>query len=41
MKSKHCTDGKKAICSNFCSNHLNDTISHKSTIAASDTGSYR
>ena len=41
MKSKHCTYGKKANFSIFCNNHLNDIISHKSTIAASDTGSYR
>lgn len=41
MKSKHCIYGKKAACSDFCSHHFNDTISHRSTIAASDTGSYR
>ena len=35
MKSKHCTYGKKATCSNFGSNHTYDTISHKSKIAAS------
>jgi len=34
MKSKHCTYGKKAACSDFCSYHIDDTISHKSTIAA-------
>ena len=34
MKSKHCTYGKKATCSDFCSYRLNDTIPHKSTIAA-------
>ena len=35
MKSKHCTYGKKATYSDFCSYRLNDTIPHKSTIAAS------
>ena len=34
MKSKHCTYGKKAACSDFCNYHFNDTISHKNTIAA-------
>ena len=41
MKSKHCTYGKKTICSDFGSYHFNDTILRKSTIAASGTGSYR
>lgn len=35
MKSKHCTYGKKAACSNLGSNHTYDTILHKSKIAAS------
>ncbi len=35
MKSKHDTYGKKADYSNFDSNHIDDTISHKSKIAAS------
>ena len=40
MKSKHCTYGKKADNSSFNSIHIYDTVSHKRTIAASDTGSY-
>lgn len=36
MKSKHiATYGKETIHDSFYSNHLNDAISHKSTIAAS------
>lgn len=38
MKSKHCTYGKKATRSDFCSHRLNDTILHKSTIAALGQG---
>ena len=35
MKSKHCTYGKEAAYSTFCSYHSNDTIPHKRTITAS------
>ncbi len=35
MKSKHCICGKKIAHSIFYSYHLDDTIPHKSTIAAS------
>ena len=38
MKSKHCIYGKKIAHSVFCSYHIDDTIPHKSTIAASATG---
>ncbi len=35
MKSKHAaTYGEKAAHSGFYNSHLNDTVSHKSTIAA-------
>ena len=35
MKSKHCTYGEKVAYSAFYSYHSNDTIPHKSKIAAS------
>lgn len=35
MKSKHCTYGEKITLCSFSNYHINDIVSHKSTITAS------